>query len=178
MSGPNLNAKHRVAALLEARGELNKNEVAEAVGLSVPYLSSIRHNVPEYKLLVEKYSKELSERTLDEAAKLLAEFNKEAPHAFTTLVELHGKADRDSVRLGAAKEILDRASIAPKRQEIRDSGGAGGITIQLGSQRMGMIVAALEDIEDHETIDLLELPSGEPPSPSTPRGDITAKEAP
>lgn len=153
MSG-SLNTKHKVAALLEARGELNKNEIAEVVGLSPTRLSTIRNSVPEYKLLVQQYTKELAERTLDRAAELLARFNDEAPEAFGTLCALHIKADRDSVRLGAAREILDRATIAPAKRDV-SGGGEGGVVIQLGAQRMGMIIGALEDVGDTETIKLL-----------------------
>lgn len=171
----NLSPRHRVAALLEARGEMNAREISEAVNLSYSRLAAVRA-FPEYKLLVEKYQKELTERTLDEAAQLLAKFNKAAPGAFETLELLHTKADRDSVRLGAAKEILDRASVSPKKQEFRAGGDSGGITIQLGSQRMGMIIGALEDIGDTETIELLE---GEDYiTESSPEVEIIAKEAP
>lgn len=169
-----LSTKHRVAALLEARGELNGKEIAEAVNLSYSRFAAVR-TYPEYKLLRETYLKELTERTLDETAKLLSKFNEEAPFAFDTLQELHGKADRDSVRLGAAKEILDRATVSPKKQEHRAGGGEAGITIQLGSQKMGMIIGALQDIEDHETIELLD---HHPEPKITDYGEITVKEAP
>lgn len=172
MSG--LNNKHKVAALLEARGELKSQEIAEAVGLSATRLSTVRNTVPEYRLLVEKYQKELAERTLDKASELLALFNDEAIPAFRTLQKLHENADRDSVRLGAAKEVLDRSTVAPTKRV--DSGGSeSGITIQLGNQRMGMIIGALRDVGDEETIDLLEGEGYEEVKDDQP---IQAKEAP
>ena len=149
-----LNTKHKVAALLEARGELQKQEIADAVNLSVGRMMVVR-STPEYKLLVEQYSKELTERTLDEAASLLAQFNKEAPKAFGTLQQLHQKSDRDSTRLGAAKEILDRATASPKKVTALGE-QSGGVTIQLGAQRMGMILGALDHIGEHDTIELFE----------------------
>lgn len=151
----NLNARHRVAALLEARGELNAKEIADAINLSYARLAAVRA-MPEYKLLVQQYARELVDRTLDKSSELLAKFNEEAPQAFATLQVLHEKADRDSVRLGAAKEILDRSTVAPTKREGSLGDGGSGVTIQLGSQKMGMIIGALTDIEDFETIDLLE----------------------
>ena len=171
----NLNNRHRVAALLEARGEVNKNEIAEIVGLSVSRLSAVRSS-PEYRLLVEKYQQELIDRTLEESAELLALFNKSARKAHATVDQLVERADRDSVRLGAAKEILDRATIAPKKREFR-SEGESGIVIQLGAQKMGMIIGALEDVGDQETIDLLEMEDDVYELPKED-GEIVPKEAP
>jgi hypothetical protein len=150
-----LSNKHRIAALLEARGELSVKKIAEEIGLQPGTLYQVR-TMPEYKLLREHYQKELAERTLDESAELLSKFNREAPNAFETLATLHKRADRDSVRRQAAVDILDRSTVSPSR---RDEGKAGesGITIQIGVQAMQRIESALADVGDEETIALIDI---------------------
>ena len=176
-----LNPQHKLAALLEARGELNNNEIAEAVNLSPVRVSILRNNSPQYKLLVEKYRAELVDRTLEESAKLLAEFNEAALDAFKSLKAIHTDTGaREGARVAAAKEILDRASVAPQKR-TDDSGKDAGIHIHLGSQSMANIRCALEDVEDYEVIDLLESDYTElegAPEQIGEDGPIEAKEAP
>ena len=173
-----LSNKHRIAALLEARGELSTQEIADEIGLKYVSLAQVR-TMPEYKLLVEHYQRELVERTLDEAAELLAKFNREAPNAFETLSSLHKRADRDSVRRQAAVDILDRASVSPSRRT--DSGtGDTGVTIQIGVQTLNRIENALADVGDTETIDLIEgdTVSGYVKNDISEEEEIEAQEAP
>jgi hypothetical protein len=176
-----LNNKHKLAALLEARGELNITEIAEAVDLTLPRLSTVRNNSTEYKLLVERYRSELVDRTLDEAARLISDFNKAAPSAFQSLDAIHKDTGaRDGARVAAAREILDRAPIAPKKRTETDSKEAG-IHIHLGVQSMQNIRAALEDVDDSEIIDLLDNEySVEEAAPEQigEAGPLEAKEAP
>ena len=108
-----------------------------------------------YKLRVQYHRKELENRHYDASALLQKKFDEEAPKAFETIAQLHKGADRDTTRLGAAKEILDRSSIAPAKDRGRES-GEGGITIQIGVKKVENIMAALADVGDTETIDLLE----------------------
>ena len=164
-----LNRKHKIAALLEARGELSVKEIADEIGLKTPTLYQVR-TMPEYKLLREQYQKELTERTLDESAELLSKFNREAPHAFETLSALHKRADRDSVRRQAAVDILDRASVSPSRRSESGTGDTG-VVIQIGIQKIEQIKAALNDVEDAETIELLQLKE-----PSYVKNDISEDE--
>ena len=149
-----LSPKLRRAALLEARGVLTTPQVAEEVNLSTSYLSQSRSR-EEYKLLVAHHEKEMIERNYDASAELQKKFDDEAPKAFETISQLHKRADRDTTRLGAAKEILDRASVAPSKQSGREE-GPGGVTIQIGIKKLEQIYNALEDVGDTETIDLLE----------------------
>jgi len=149
-----LSNKHRIAALLEARGELTVSEIADEIGLQKGTLYQVR-TMPAYKMLVEHYQRELTERTLDESAELLSSFNREAPRAFETLASLHKKADRDSVRRQAAVDILERSTVAPSKR-TETGGGDSGITIQIGVQTLNRIEAALEDVDDTETIALLD----------------------
>ena len=149
-----LSPKLRRAALLEARGELTTAEIAERVNLTVQYLAQSRCK-ETYKLQVAHHEREIAERSYDAAAELQKKFNDEAPKAFETMAQLHKRADRDTTRLGAAKEILNRASIAPRPRDRR-SEGDGGVTIQIGIKKLEQIYNALEDVGDTDTINLLE----------------------
>ena len=151
---PKLSNKLQHAALLEARGELSYAEIAERINITQAYLSKKRSD-PHYKLLVKQHQKELENRHYDASAMLQKKFDDEAPAAFETVAQLHKRADRDTTRLGAAKEILDRSSIAPTKVIARE-GGDGGVTIQIGIKKLEQIYGALEDVGDTETIDLLE----------------------
>ena len=176
-----LSNKHRIAALLEARGELTIREIADEIGLQTGTLYQVR-TMPEYKLLVERYQTELTERTLDESAELLSSFNREAPRAFETLASLHKKADRDSVRRQAAVDILERSTVAPSKR-TETGGGDSGITIQIGVQTMNRIEAALADVDDTDTLALIdaeyvEEDSDERTGTGYVKNDISVKEAP
>ena len=151
---PKLSNKLQHAALLEARGELTYAEIAERINITQAYLSKKRSD-PHYKLLVKQHQKELENRHYDASAMLQKKFDDEAPAAFETVAQLHKRADRDTTRLGAAKEILDRSSIAPAKIMGRE-GGDSGVTIQIGIKKLEQIYGALEDVGDTETIDLLE----------------------
>ncbi len=149
-----LSPKLEQAALLDARGELTVVEIADLVNLTKEYYYSKRRT-PEYKLRVDHHRKEIENRHYDASAQLQRRFDNEAPRAFETIAKLHRKADRDTTRLGAAKEILDRSSVAPSKR--RDYGeGDGGVTIQIGIKKLEQIYGALEDVGDTETIQLLE----------------------
>jgi hypothetical protein len=150
-----LSPKLRHAALLEARGELSGVEIAKRVNLTKEYLYRMKSENPSYKLLVESHQKELVNRHYDASAMLQKKFDDEAPSAFETVAQLHKRADRDTTRLGAAKEILDRSSIAPAKIVGRES-GEGGVTIQIATKKLEQIFGALEDVGDIETIQLLE----------------------
>ena len=149
-----LSPKLKHAALLEARGELSGIEIAKRVNLTTAYYYQKRSD-PSYKLLVESHQKELVNRHYDASAMLQKKFDDEAPAAFETVAQLHKRADRDTTRLGAAKEILDRSSIAPAKIVGRES-GEGGVTIQIATKKLEQIFGALEDVGDIETIQLLE----------------------
>lgn len=149
-----LSPKLEHAALLEARGELTHAEVAAKVGLTAQYIYTQRLK-PAFKLRVKHHRAEIENRHYDASADLQKEFDAEAPKAFKTIAQLHKKADRDTTRLGAAKEILDRSSIAPAKRDWSDK-DSGGVVIQIGVKKLEQIYAALEDVDDHETINLLE----------------------
>ncbi len=151
---PKFSNKLQHAALLEARGELSYAEIAKRINITQAYLSKKRSD-PNYKLLVKQHLKELENRHYDASAMLQKKFDEEAPAAFETVAQLHKRADRYTTRLGAAKEILDRSSIAPAKIMGRE-GGDGGVTIQIGIKKLEQIYSALEDVGDTETIDLLE----------------------
>ena len=149
-----LSPKLEHAALLESRGELSYVEIANKVGLTKQYLY-LKRSTPEYKIQVKHHRGEIERRHYDASAMLQKQFDEEAPKAFETVAQLHKRADRDTTRLGAAKEILDRSSIAPTKIVGRE-GGDGGVTIQIGIKKLEQIYGALEDVGDTETIELLE----------------------
>ena len=149
-----LSHKLEHGALLEARGELSFTEIADTISLSKAYYYQKRSD-EMYKLRVQHHRKELENRHYDASAMLQKKFDEEAPAAFETVAQLHKRADRDTTRLGAAKEILDRSSIAPTKIMGRE-GGEAGVTIQIGIKKLEQIYGALEDVGDTETIDLLE----------------------
>jgi len=149
-----LSAKLEHAALLDARGELSIAEIANEVNISKAYYYSKRSDAT-YKLSVKRHRTEIENRHYDASAMLQKRFDSAAEDAFETVAELNLKADRDTTRLGAAKEILDRSSIAPAKIMGRE-GGDGGVTIQIGIKKLEQITGALEDVGDSETIDLLE----------------------
>jgi len=152
---PKLSTRLEHGALLEARGELSLAEVADKIGLSKPYFYKTRAESEEYKIRVAHHRKEIERRHYDASAELQKRFDEEAPAAFETVASLHKRADRDTTRLGAAKEILDRSSIAPAKRDF-SSRDEGGTVIQIGIKKLEQIFSALDDVGDQETIDLLE----------------------
>jgi len=76
-----------------------------------------------------------------------------AQDAITTISDLCRAADSDSVRLHAAKDILDRAPNAPKIQRLVEGSGVGHIQIQIG---VGAVQAMKESLLEvgEEVVDL------------------------
>jgi len=148
-----LSTRHELMALAEAHGKTPK-ELSELFNYNYQYVYHIRQ-VPEYKLLVREYLKRITESTIDDTSELLTMFNREAPAAFQTLSTLHKRADRDATRLGAAKEILDRSTVAPRKKDSLTDGERGTV-IQIGIKKMQNIITALKDVGDEETLELIE----------------------
>ena len=95
------------------------------------------------------------EKNLPTPEELQDQIDEAVPDAIEVLSTLQNKADRDSTRVKAAMEILERSSIAPQRRTY-DSGGSQGVVVQIGFKQIQNIKAALEDIEDYDTLKLLE----------------------
>lgn len=107
-----LNDRHMLAAYKEAAG-MKPIQIAQEVGLSPGRLHVVRTS-GLYQVFIEGIRREVREKVTDRASQLVDAFNEEAMPAFDTVQELHRNADTDNVRLGAAKDILDRAPDAPK----------------------------------------------------------------
>ncbi len=111
--------RHRKIAIMIAGGFTNK-EILAAVGGSDTYLSELKQ-WPQMQQEVEQYSRQIEEKAIDKAADLVAKFDDESPKAFKTVRSLHREGNSEAVRLRAAKDILDRAPIAPKTKAIHEN---------------------------------------------------------
>ena len=129
-------------------------QIADKVGCSVATVTKVRKN-PAFKLKKAEIQHRVEEELIREAGNLALRFDLEASKAFDTLVALHTGAEAENVRLGAAKDILDRAPNAPKSQKLTD-GTAQGVTIVLGAPAVEGMVEALKDVGEGEVVELLE----------------------
>lgn len=94
-----LKGKQKECLALMLTGELTQKEIAKKIG------------VTEQTIVNWKKKKEFEEEF---NTALLKKINLTAAKAFKTEVALLDMADSDSVRLNAAKDILDRAGFKPK----------------------------------------------------------------
>lgn len=148
-----LSPRDVLIAFLDTLNHTNA-QIALKVGCSVATLTKVRKN-PAFKLKKAEIQHRVEEELIREASNLALRFDLEASKAFDTLVELHTGAEMETVRLGAAKDILDRAPNAPKPQKLTD-GTPSGVTIVLGAPVVEGMMEALKDIGESETIELLE----------------------
>jgi IS30 family transposase len=105
-----LNEKHRKIAVLFASGMLKK-QIAEVVGVHPNTVTRTLKN-PLVKEIIDNMQKTVQEKTV---ANLVDAFDKSALEAFQKLVSLM-REGRDNTALRASESILDRSTIAPKRQ--------------------------------------------------------------
>ena len=96
------------------------------------------------------------EKPLPTPEEVQEEIDKHVPQAVEVLSKLLNSCDRDSTKRQAAVDILERSSIAPLKRQYIQGQGPGGVTIQIGIQKLNQIKAALEDVEAYETLELLE----------------------
>lgn len=158
MSTPQeLSSFHQMIAYKDAVGK-GPTAIAQELGCSVQTVYNAR-GVPEYVALVESVKREIRERLVDNAARVQEAYNEEVMPAFETTRELHKGADSDAVRLGAAKDILDRAPDAPKVQKHLGDIDARMI-IQFPVQAVGNMKQALEDVGKGEIVEMLERGGG------------------
>ncbi len=104
--------QHQMIAVLRATGK-NCAEISRETG--IPYttvLKRARHDL--FPVYLEKYTAIFCEQRLAHEAEIASRFDGEVGAAFDTLVELHRGAEAETVRRGAATDILDRAPAAPK----------------------------------------------------------------
>lgn len=106
-----LNNRHRLIAHMVAMGHRNI-DIAKELGYSEHRVSAIKLS-PLFRELVKKLQNDLIER---DVGTFLDRIKNEANPTLDVIIALRDGGDTDQVRLGAAKEILDRA--APKKQAI------------------------------------------------------------
>lgn len=148
-----LSERHELVALLDAKG-VNNTEIARLLGFAREYISVIKRH-PHYQILLQRFKGELQEKVLDRTADLLAAFNEESMNAFGTLKDIHRDSDqKGSTRVAAAEAILDRSAWAPRKRG--DQVDQRGTVIVLGVKTVNNMRSALDDIEDRETVDLIE----------------------
>lgn len=130
-----------LVAFLEANGRNNK-EIASEMGISVSSVAKAKaHKL--YPACVANMRDHLAEHAANRAVSLAEEFDEEAYSAFGTVKELHKHASMETVRLGAAKDILDRAPSAPRARKYEES--APKMIIQLGVSAVENMRQALSD---------------------------------
>jgi len=157
-------------ALLEVTGK-DPVEIAEVVGYSPNNVRHIRRTNPHYVAYVKELREQLTSEVIAKTADLATRFDLEAPEAFETIKDLHKHSEMDTVRLGAAKDILDRAPNAPKiKQHIE--GRDSHIILQLGVAQVEGIKEALADVGEREGIELLEGEGYEQVSDSPKRVEV------
>lgn len=150
-----LSPRQLLAVCLDASG-YSPEEISQQTGYAINRISTFRHHNEAYIAKREELLRQIEARTVDRAVDLALQFDEIAPEAFETVRELNRDAEMETVRLNAAKEILDRAPSAPKSRKFVGGEGSGGVVIQLGAAQIDGIKATFEDIGDKEIIDLIE----------------------
>ena len=154
-----LTPKQAYAAFCVASGMTNE-EAGKTAGYAASRISILKNQNESFIAKVDEFRKEIEERLLNNT-NLVEMFNREAPRAFETLKELHSMAENENVRLGAARDILDRAPIAPKTIKVNEGNSAGGTFIQLSLKETENIMETLESVGEGDVIELLEGGDGE-----------------
>lgn len=148
-----LSPRDQMIAYMEAAG-MPPREVSQRVGLSYQRVYVIRQTA-DYQTFLTDLKREIREKVVDNASKLVETFNEEAMPAFETLQKLHKDAENENVRLGAANSILDRAPDAPKVN--KNTGTVDARTIlQLPVRTIEGMNQALTEVGEAEIVELYE----------------------
>lgn len=107
-----LNSRHRSLALLVATGT-SLSKAADQIGLSKSWASAVGKS-PLFQALVDHFQQEIESATLAQAKEKLFH---EALASVNTVTELRDTSMNESVRLSAAKDILDRTIPKVTRNE-------------------------------------------------------------
>lgn len=150
-----LTPKHKMIALLMARGHHTQKAIADEMGVSDQWISLLKRR-PEFMEQVREYQIEIKDNILERALRVEELFNEESEYAFRTLKALHRAVDSEghpdgsvpaAVRRGAARDILDYSTEAPnpaKRKEEKE--GDRHLHIHLPQRTMDCFKEALEDV--------------------------------
>lgn len=104
-----LSETHKLMATLFAAGWKNK-EVSEELGISESRVSVIR-NDPRVQVIVEQYGRRFRDETARSVKERITRYSDQAVETVNNLM-LH--AESETVRLTAAKDLLDRAGHKPR----------------------------------------------------------------
>jgi hypothetical protein len=106
-----LTDRHRYIALLAASGTLQKKEIAEKAKVHANTVTRVL-KMPEVQKFIGDLRQKLEQQTITNLAEA---FDQAAGEAFEKLCDLMREAP-SSVAFRAAESVLDRSTIAPKRQ--------------------------------------------------------------
>ena len=143
--------KRHFCALYAALG-MKATQIVEKLSISWATWDRWKKD-PAFQTEVEQFKEEITQRLIDSKSNLEALFDFEAYSAFETLRDLHKTSEMDTVKLGAAKDILDRAPNAPKQRQERLEDHQHRIFIAGAS--FENLREALEDVGETDLIDLL-----------------------
>jgi hypothetical protein len=133
--------------------------VIAETGYNPSRLSILMNHNALFRAKVAQIQREIEERLIDRATTFGEQVDLMVPDALATVEELNMFAEQEGVRLGAAKDILDRAPSAPKvvkRQESK----VEGVVVQIGLQALEGMKKAMRDIGEDGVVDLIEKEGG------------------
>lgn len=133
-----LSPTHLQMLTLRAAG-LRSGQIAELVGYSPSRTSTIL-NDPRSKAMIERMAGDLLRSNLAEARELIQSYAKEAVE---TVAALMREAESEPVRLGAAKDLLDRGGFKPKEVIQSDQ-------VNIGDEDARRILEALREARQPE----------------------------
>lgn len=106
-----LTDRHRYIALLAASGTLQNKEIAEKAGVHYNTVTRVL-KMPEIQRFIGDLRQKLEQQTITNLAEA---FDQAAGEAFEKLCDLMREGS-SSVALKAVESVLDRSTVAPKRQ--------------------------------------------------------------
>lgn len=137
-------------ALLDVYGLSNK-AISSRLNCSTNTIRRIK-STEEYQTCLETIHEGVRQRFFDEYATVYDKLNEASIKAIDFLIEIAERGEKDSDRIKAIVEILDRAPEAPKKK-VETSSRSNIINITAGAmQRMNK---ALKDTKNHGIIDLV-----------------------
>jgi hypothetical protein len=140
-------------AIDRAMGRTNA-EIAELHGYNAQHVGLI-FQMPLMRELVRKYQEEVAQKAIDKVIDLAVWFDATAPSAAAKIKELMDTSEMDTVKLAAAKEILDRSPNAPKAKKFIDI-ETRGVVLQIPVATFENMRAAAKAVGEPLDIDYTE----------------------
>jgi len=148
-----LTPEHLFVAHLIAERRTNA-EIAQATKYSEDYVGTLRGDTL-IRLKVREISDEIEAKRIQSVTDLGMFFNNAAIEAASGVLDLARSAEMENVRLGACKDILDRAPDAPKAVKYEPSASEKRI-IQLGLAAVEGMKEALAETGRKDVVELIE----------------------